>query len=329
MKSNTRVNLRPRLLVTATLAAALTACGGGGDAPATLDAGVAQGNAADAVAMPVHATDSLDSAVAALESQMAAAAASGSHREQPLAVATAVSASAACANGGTVAWSVTGGTPESQLNGQLDAGETFDVSYTACGAADGGPVLDGSLTLAVAQRSASASDVTLTATALKATWAVGGNSTLNGSARRQHSVVATAAGGSQHTSQVTSSGITLASTIGARQANYELNSLSWTIVRTFDASGAYVGRTHEGALDLAASTPRRPNATLQVSTQGASSIGSDGWVSQGGFVIVTGRNKIACTHAGGTVTLTLDLGNDGSVDRTWALTRAAFQSEAG
>jgi len=49
----------------------------------------------------------------------------------------------------------------------------------------------------------------------------------------------------------------------------------------------------------------------------------------GSFVIVTTNNKITGVWADGSITLTLDMGNDGTVDRTWTLTRAQFNGEAG
>lgn len=313
-----------------TLAAALLgACGGGGG-----DAGGdgftqqnAQGYAADAVTMPVTAASGIDAATGALEAGLAGAASAAAPVRPLAATPQDLSGSATCANGGSVAWTVSGGTATTQGNGQLDAGETYAVTFTAC-ATDDGPVLDGGLTLAVNDRTASSLDLTHTASALQLTTPTG-QFTLGGSWRHQRSRLATEAGGTQLTSHLTSSGVTLASVIGARQASYTLNALDWTVVRSFDASGALVSRSHQGSLSLAANTPRRPAATLQVTTQGVLTLGSDGLAAQGSFTVVTSRNTIACTYGDGTALLTLDLGSDGTIDRTWTLTRTDFDGGAG
>jgi len=329
---NLLIPTRPFTLAATAAAALLAACGGGGyDADTGLSTEVAQGYAADAASMPVQAATGVDASVVALEAALAASGTSAS-REQPqvsaLLETTLPGGTVACANGGTLTWGVSGGTSQTQLNGQLDAGESYVVTYAACGTGSG-VVLDGAVTLAVTARSSSASDLTLTATALQQTTAMG-QFVLDGSQRWQRSVVATSGGGTQVTGQLSSSGsITLASTISARRASYTLNSLDWTVVKTFDANGALVSRTHQGNLSLAASTPRRPNATLQISTQGALTLASDGLAAQGGFVVVTRYDKITGNYGSGTVTLMLDIGNDGSIDRTWTLTRPTFNGEAG
>lgn len=325
---------RPLSITTTALAAALLgACGGGGDAGSSLSQDVAQGYAADATTMTVLATGSVDTAADVLESALASSAgatantAAGGTRMQAQALALP-GGTAGCPAGGTVSWSITGGTPTQQLNGQLDAGETYHVTYAACATGESGLVLDGGLTLVVTAIGNGTADMTLTASALKGTTAQG-STTLNGNKRRQRTVVDLGDGARQVTAQLSSTGVTLDSSFGTRQASYELKSLNWTVVRIFSTTGALTSRTHQGSLSLAANTPRRPNATLQISTTGALTLGSDGLASAGSFSVATSNDRIVCTYGSGSITLQLDLGNNGSIDRTWTLQRTVYNGEAG
>lgn len=321
---NLQPALRRPLVTTVALAAALLAGCGGGTDDESLSTSVAQGYAADGTTMTVSATSSLDAAASALEDGLAHPdlARSGGMQAQGV---TPPGGSATCFGGGTVSWGITGNTTDTG-DGQLDTGEIYHVSYVGC--ADGaGLVLDGDLTLTVNARATGTSDLTLAAVNLTGT-GPNGSYTLNGSSRRERSLVAIT-GGTRATARFSSTGITLATVIGPRQASYQLKSLDWTVVRDFNNSGQLVARSHSGHLDLVASTPRRPNATLQIDTVGALTIGSDGLAASGHFTVVTGRNTIDCTYGSGTITLKLDIGSNGTVDATWTLTRTVYNGEAG
>jgi hypothetical protein len=319
--------------VVSALAAALllAACGGGDDAGDTgfgMSNETAQGYAADGSAMPVTAATGLDSAAVALEAGVAASTTADARQNilqaQPLATA---SASASCPGGGSVAWTVTGDTA-TLGNGQFDAGESYAATYTGC-VADNGATLDGSLTLVVGSGKTSTHlPLTLTATNLRTT-TTQGQFVLNGSVGSTRDLVNLSGGAKQYTVHHTSSGVTLQSTIGSRQASYNLTSWDWTVVRTYSAANALTARTHQGSLTMDASTPRRPNATLSVSTQGALTRAADGWAAAGSFVVVTQSNRITGVWADGSVTLTMDFGDNGTIDRTWTITRTTFNGEAG
>lgn len=325
-----------RLLAPLLAAALLSACGGGGSDSG--DSGqvqtVAQGYAADATTMTVLSATQMDSAADVFEAALGAAATAGGGRMQPQAaqprlVPAPWAGSLSCAGGGTVSWSITGGTAQQQLNGQLDAGESYQVQFSGCGVGGSDLVLDGGLRLDVTAVGSSNTDITLTAEALRGTTAQG-STTLTGSKRRQRSVVALQGGGRQVTAQLTSSGdLALVSNISGRSASYTLRALNWTIVRSFDANGVLTQRSHQGSLDLAVASPRRPSATLQISTQGTLTLGSDGLAAAGSFQVVTSDQRILCSYGSNSITLQLDIGNDGSIDRSWTLTRPVYNGEAG
>lgn len=319
-----------RLLAPLLAAALLSACGGGGSD--TGDNGqvqtVAQGYAADATTMTVLSATQMDSAADMLEASLGAAATAADGRMQTQALGLQ-GGSASCAGGGSISWSITGGTTQQQLNGQLDAGESYHVLFANCGVGGSDLVLDGGLKLDVTAVGNGNTDITLTAEALRGTTAQG-STTLTGSKRRQRTVVALQGGGRQVTAQLTSSGdLALVSSISGRSASYTLRALNWTIVRTFDANGALTQRSHQGSLDLAVASPRRPSATLQISTQGTLTLGSDGLAAAGSFQVVTSDQRILCSYGSNSITLQLDIGNDGSIDRSWTLTRPVYNGEAG
>jgi hypothetical protein len=330
----------PRAALAVLAAAALAACGGGTDRDEGLSNEQAQGYAADAATMPVAAGTAVGAATLTLQSAVAASgtasAKTGGDGEAAAAGAdapaqaqdTGPTTTVPCALGGTVRW-VASGLPLAQLvNRRLDAGETYDITYTNCGTAITGVVLDGSLRVVVNAADPTGFDFTTTATALSST-TLHGRYVLDGTWRHQLAVTTTAGGGTQRVDRLATTLATLTSTVGTRQARYELRRMDWTTTDLWSAGGQPVSRSHNGALELFASTPRRPSATLQVATIGTLVIGADGLADSGGFSVVAGGDKWSVTYGATTVTIALDLGNDGSVERTWTLPRLAFHGEAG
>ena len=310
----------------------LAGCGGGGGSASqeldqSLSSDTAQGYAADAQAMPLSAATTVQLATLALEAALPDGPAP--IPAPSLQASSSFSFAAPCKNGGSINVGVAGGTPEQRANGVLDAGETYTISFSQCGHLDNRGVLDGSLSLVVTAFSASQADLTHSADALRLT-STQGRYTLQGTVREQRSSIATTGGGERLTSQLTSSGLGLQSLVGNRSGSYELRVLDWTVVCLLDGTGALLRRSHQGSLSLVASTPRRPHATLQVSTQGTLVAGDDGlYAAQGSFSLATHRDRIGVTYGSTTVTMELDLGNNGSIDSRWTLPRVTFNGEAG
>ena len=329
---NTRSWRLPVLGIVA--AAALAACGGGGSSVAELSDAVAQGYAADASTMPNATFGALDAVGSALDrglgTTVSVAADATDARRQALGVVNPadVTTSVACAGGGQMVWTVTGGTQETQLNRQLDTGENFDITYAQC-VTDEGVTLNGHVVVDVTLRSDAADDLAMTVDGLRAT--VGAAAfVLNGELRNERTRTALEGGGRSLTSRFTSNAFTMASTIGVRQANYTLQSLDWSVTRVRDAQGLLTARSHEGALSLAARTPRRPDATLDIATSGALQIADDGYAAEGGLTVSTNLNRWTVSWSlPATVTIQFDAGNNGSINRTWTLTRQALLDQAG
>lgn len=323
------------LLATAAAVLLLTACGGGSDDD-ELPNDTAQGYAADALTMSVAATSAVDVSSDTLEEALAASAVAGSGREQVLSATqeagTLASASVTvpCALSGSVSWTVTGDAA-TLANGRLDAGETYAVVYSAC-ATPGGTV-SGAASVTVTARSASLVAYTHQTSGLTLI-TTNGTFVHDGSVSVSRSEAALAGGGHEVTRRVTSPGVTLASSIGTlngtRSARYTLRTLDWTVARRYDANGALTERSHQGTVSVAANSPRRPSATLDLSSQGTLTLDGAGVVaSNGRFTVVTDGHAVRCTYGAGIATLELDLGNDGSVERRWVLTTTNLVGDAG
>ncbi|MBZ8144086.1 hypothetical protein CLD22_30410, partial [Rubrivivax gelatinosus] len=182
----------------------------------------------------------------------------------------------------------------------------------------GTTTLDGSMQLTVTARDDSSSDLALLVSGLKVSKPAG-SFTVGGGVRVQRQTTALDGGGSRRERELSGEAVVLVASIGGRESNYRLNSYDWTVVKTYDAGGALTGRTHDGQLTLQSDTPRRPDAQIEIESDGALTIGSDGYVAAGRFVATTTNDELTATWADGSVTLTLDLGKDGSIDRTWTV----------
>jgi hypothetical protein len=341
----------PIALAAASLAL-LSACGGGSESTdSSLSNDAAQGYSADASTMPVSAAAALEAAATALEAGVLgssgssagtsdAGGGSGAERATALqatpnrttALATPLATTrpviTACPGGGSVSWIASGPTLALLLNGQLDAGESYEATFNACAGTTPGLTLDGRFNLSVAASSSTAADLGLTATDLQVS-AAQVRVVVNGNLRSQRSNATNASGGTAMTSRLTSASVTLASTVATRLGSYELRNLDWSVVRTRNAAGELLSTAHLGSLNLATSTTRRPAATLQIVTAGSLTLASDGAAAQGSYSLVTATDKVSTVYGSGTVTFSLDLGNNGSVERSWTINRSSFLGEAG
>lgn len=321
----------PRLLCTVALL--LAACGGGdgGDAAGSLASSTVQGWAADAQAMPLAASTAVQTATRSLEAALAAdAAAPNVSAMRPLAAGRlALELVLPCTGGGVVATSISGGSLATQANGVLDAGESYALVFDDCRSAGDGARLNGALRLDVAAFGPVEADLTHRAQALTLTTDGGARYALDGGVREQRRVARLGAA-SHLTSHLTSPGLALIARIDGRSGSHELRVLDWHVTSTVDVFGTLLQSSHQGTLVLAVATPRRPPATLTITTQGTLVAGPGGlYASQGSFSVATPHDRIIVSHGATQVSLMLDLGNDGRIDRSWTLPRFVFDAEAG
>jgi len=334
-----------RLALAAALAggALLCACGGGADASngtptASLSQADATAEAADAGATGADAAAAMDGVIdtttlLAQATASAAAAAPDRMREQSARAETTGGAltavTVACAGGGTATLSVSGGTAGSELNGQLDAGEHYSVTYTQCTGQAGYAQLDGNVTMDVtsADHSTAPSSlaVDITAAGLSVTLPAG-TATLNGSASVSRGV-ATSGATTTTTSHVTVGSATLATAFNGRSGTFTLADLDAT--RTVaSVAGVVTASQYSGHHTLTGNANGRA-ISLSVSTTGNVDYDANGALASGAWTVVRPRATIVTTVANGMVVITVDDGSDGTIDHTWTFPLASLNAAAG
>jgi hypothetical protein len=328
----------PALALSTVAAALLGACGGGGgDASASvasIDDPTATLYAADATQVGSDALTTADSAVLAAQAMIGAGAgvsSIGARATPESADASPLASSTrACPGGGTVTVSITGGTLASQVNGRLDAGEVYAVTFAACAGAGGVAQVDGAMAMTVLSASGDSANgalsVSLTATHLALALPRGG-ATLDGSVTRSF-IVATDADGSVHlTSRYTTPSLTLATRYNARSSTFVLSDADITRTATF-AGGALQSSGVNGTHTIAATLP---NASFgcTVATNGGATYAADGTPTAGQWTITLPNTTIVVTIGGATATLALDRGRDGTIDRSFTVPVSQLVAQAG
>ena len=327
----------------------LTACGGGGgggDAPPTPPtSGLSQ---SDATADSANATSTGEGTASAIDSVIDTTSSLAVAVQQPAATSTSArmqvlsarpsanpsdppftNVTVDCAGGGTATLTITGGTLASEANGQLDAGEHYSVTYAQCTGQAGWAQLNGSVEMDVASADRSTSpstfavNVTVTNLALSLP---SGNATLNGTATASRSVV-TGNGTTTTTSHVTVPSATLATAFNARSGTFTLSGLDATRTLT-SVAGVTTASQYSGHHTLSGTANGR-TFSLNVSTTGNVNYDATGALVSGAWTVVRPNATIATTVANGIVIMTVDDGNDGTIDHTWTFSTAQLSAAAG
>ena len=329
------------VLVTSTLLVALLAgCGGGGDAATAtspsdaIDDPTATLYAADATQIGSDAFTTADGAVLAAQAVIGSgagvSAGADSAVEKSSAVSLQASSPLACPGGGSATVSITGGTPASRLNGQLDAGEVYSVVFAACSGAAGIGQIDGTLAMTVVSASGNSANgalsVSLTATRLALALPRGG-ATLDGSVTRAFGVATNADGSVHLTSRYTTPSLTLATRYGMRSSTFVLSNVDVTRTATL-AGGALQSSGIGGNHTITATLP---NASFgyTVATSGGATYSADGSPTSGLWTITLPNTTITVTVSGTTATVALDRGKDGTIDRSFTVPVAQLVALAG
>ena len=322
----------------------LTACGGGGgggDAPPTSPTtGLSQ---SDATADSANATSTGEGTASAIDSVIDTTSSLAVAVAQPSSVAPSdrvhalgapgtspvTGVTVDCAGGGTAVLTITGGTLAGESNGQLDAGEHYNVTYTQCSGGAGWAQLNGSVEMDVASADRSTSpstfavNVTVTNLALSLP---SGNATLNGTATASRSVV-TSNGTTTTTSHVTVPSATLATAFNARSGTFTLSGLDATRTLT-SVAGVTTASQYSGHHTLSGTADGR-TFSLNVATTGNMNYDATGALVSGAWTVVRPDATIATTVADGIVIMTVDDGSNGTIDHTWTFSTAQLDAAAG
>ncbi len=337
-----------RLATAATLACGvlLTACGGGGDSAPPVqtvaplsqpDAMADSANSSDTGNDTASAMDTVLDTTSALAATTATVASASSDRVQVQSASTEAAPTAAgvanvtvnCAGGGTATLSITGGTAASELNGQLDAGEHYSVAYAQCTGAAGYAQLNGSVEMDVTAADHTTTPATLAVSLTVAHLALSlpsGIATLDGTATISRSVVASG-GTTTTTSHVTVPSATLATAFNSRSGTFTLSNLDATRTLT-SVAGVTTASQYNGHHTLSGTANGR-TFSMTVATTGNVNYDATGTLVSGAWTVVRPTATIATTLANGTVILTVDDGNDGTIDHTWTFTAAQLNAAAG
>ena len=309
MKKNPSTRLA--LIPAAAMLALLAACGGGGDDAGTPVTGVtesqAQAMSANSAVVPSETTDAATTLLSTTQLVVAGGTASQTF---------------SCAGGGTAVFTASG----SNLgNGQLDTGEVYNVTYTDCRGSAGAASLSGSATLTVVSAVAGAVEVATSTSGIVVTLPQR-VLTLNGTSTLSQTVVTNGAT-TTTTNHWTSPQIVVTSQRNARSSTFTLTGID--VTRSIPpTNGVISARSSSGTHTMNAVLPNG-SWTVTTATQGAVSYDANGMPTQGAWTITLPNNRIGVNVVPGTLTVTVDFGADGSIDRTYVFTSAAIGAEAG
>lgn len=325
----------PTLPLMLLCAAALAACGGGSDdADSSTSADTATSYAANATLIAGDAGSALDESVVAAQAVVATQAGTSvpaGARESAMGAPTegvqaVVNVPVTCAGGGSATLTITGGTASSLLNGQLDAGEVYQIVFASCKGSGSAATVNGTLAMTVLSASGSDLSIATTATDLSVTLPRG-TVTLNGSTTRQVSSSAGAGGTTVLTSRFVSPNITLATHFNARSSSFTLSGVDITRQSTW-LNGVLQSSSINGTHTLSASLPNG-SFSYTVATQGGVSYAASGLPTAGAWTITLPLTRVGVSIANAVATITVDDGKDGTIDRTFTVPIGRLESDAG
>lgn len=300
----------PRTLGTLSLVAMLAACGGGSDVPPpsnNVSADGAKNASANAAAIPNDSATALSAVISTAEAVVAA----GS--------ATAV---ISCPGGGTATYTVTGPLP---LNHQLDAGETYSLVFNNCRSATGAEAITGAFTLNVTAKTADSITVE-TATNNVVVTLPRGDIVLNGSSTISRTIQ-TAGNVTTITTHWVTPNFSVVSHRNGRTTSFSYTNvdITRTVVLT---NGQFTSASYSGTSTLSWVWPGG-SFSVTFATQGTVGCAQDGTPTQGTITITLPNDRITITVVPGTVTVTVDFGKDGIIDRTYIFTVTELMNGAG
>lgn len=229
-----------------------------------------------------------------------------------------------CAGGGTAVFTVDPGSVGSVINGQLDAGESYSLQFTACRGSAGAASVNGLMTLDVITASADAVSVNTSTQAITVvlplrTLTMNGSSTLSQTVVTNGATVVT-------TNRWVSPQIAFTSQHNARSSSLTFSNVDISRSVT-TVSGVQTARSNSGTMTLALNTPGG-NWSATLASQGVVSYDLNGLPLQGSWQMTLPHNRIGLTLGSGTATVTVDHRPDGSIDRTYVFTIANLAAEA-
>jgi len=212
-----------------------------------------------------------------------------------------------------------------ELNGQLDAGEVYQLAFVDCRGAAKQAVLNGNVTMTVVKSSGVVTAVTLSTKTLNATLPRGMLSFI-GSADVQRTVTLSDAG-SEVTTRVTASSLTITTDFNSRTGNFTLSDVDLTRQASYSDAGLQ-STSYDGTHSLAG-TSAGQSFEYRVATQGGATYNANGIPTQGAWVITLPHHVVTTSVADGTATIAVAEGKEGTVDRSFSVSTVLLTAGAG
>jgi hypothetical protein len=299
-----------QLAAAAILCFTLSACGGGGDASTASTNTTDSAGTMDAAS--VSSSGNPDSSSATEVSQEATTAAEATLvSTQAVVTAGPASQTVNCPGGGTAVYTVTGGIDDSTLT----TGEVYSLSFNQCKGSAGAVAVNGSATVTIDEASLNTVSATLAYNALTAkltrsSLVLSGSATMGVALERtftQEGIAQT------RTASFTADSLAVTRSTSARSTTYGLSAVDITQT-TKTLADVVTSTSLSGTASFVATWPSKQySATFQA--QGDVSF-TDGQPTAGQWQVATPNTLITVVAANGTVTVAIDLGKDGVVDRT-------------
>lgn len=310
-----RASSRYRLLAIAAIGTVLSACGGGGSS--SMQSTADQQSLASASSFTDGNAETDASISTQVPSDTTTAQATLVETSQAIVDQGEAGTSIACPGGGTAVYEVSLDTG----SGLFAAGVVYTFSFDNCTGQTGAATFNGIASVDVKGFSASNLDANLNFSNLSVVLARDGNvfdtMTLNGGDRIQ-TATTTANGITTQVAHLTASNLSVTSSFtSGRVTSYALSAVDMQKSVT-SAGGVASSTSYQGTTTLAVQTNQRAES-LTVATQGSVSYSSGGTPIQGQWLISLPNNALSVNAQAGVVTIGLDLGGDGTVDRTLTL----------
>jgi hypothetical protein len=314
----------PAMLISALCAASIIACGGESEpAVAPLSSQTATEYSANASVISADASSALD-ATLSTASQLVQGMAGSLNAGRKQALATS-SGGLSCAAGGQATMTVSGASPLQELNGRLDAGEVYQIAFVDCRGTAKQAVLNGNVTMTVVRAGGSSATVTLSTKTLNATLPRGMLSFI-GSADVRRTVILSGAG-SEVTTRVTASSLTITTDFNSRTGNFTLSDVDLTRQASYSDAGLQ-STSYDGTHSLAGVSAGQ-SFEYTVATQGGATYNENGIPMQGAWVITLPHQVVTTSVAEGTATIAVGDGKEGNIDRSFSVSTVLLTAGAG
>jgi hypothetical protein len=303
------------------LSALISGCGGGGG-DSTPNTPSSSSNISQQLAKTTSANTTVvpNDASAALSSSL--------RLSQKIVASVQASQTFNCAGGGTASYTVTGAAPGLWINGVLDAGENYTLTFRDCKDNTLDPnasALNGSWGFTVVKATATAVTIDTVTSNLSVSNSHG-SVTFAGSSRLEQTIVVNGAI-TVVTSHWTSPLFSVTTNYNSRTSVFTLKNIDITTTQTY-TNGVSTGSTYSGTSTLSANVP---NGFFDITTATQTTVTYDvnGNATQGTWIITLPNNRITLAIAGNTATLSVDYGADGTIDLTLIFTVTELEIEAG